>query len=180
MPSARVATRRPQNPQLASAFLKLPTELKNEIYRHYFQGRHWFILSPETALESGTDDVSGLLLSCQQVYQAAAPFRYTECVVFTNDRNWFEKWLSSRSGTHRLAITQFEFQVYLTTNYKPLYLRSSYIDEDGKILRSMPNLRKIHICITATTGDTKNIHISADKEGIMGPLVKAFQQRIEF
>jgi len=156
---------RSQRNQVQSPLLRLPSELRNIIYRYVFQGCSIWVTKNHQDLLYGLRlwcihdlDIVSLLLTCRQVHAEAAILPYRFLVFeFHGGAAIIEKFLSARSPaqleaiqTIRVSIEHYSFQ-------------SSSATEDYKrfdFVRSLPRLQHI-------TNDLRSYQFCPTKKSLL-------------
>ena len=167
-----------QGQQIASPFLRLPAELRNQIYRHYFHRRRWLIIDPKYFVEPEATCVPSLVPVCLQIYQEAESFRYSECIISSNGRRCFDRWFLGRTEIQKQAISRFELRCNIVLDYESAQACSGPIDPYASIVRGMPNLQEIHIRITASSLRERYMLISDERDGIP-PVIAGIKHLVE-
>jgi hypothetical protein len=91
---------RPVSPQTQSPLLRLPAEIRNEVYKYALCDQ---VLDVDG--KSAERNLFGLTLACRQLYQETELLIYSRNTLRIKDGPKFEKWLKKRTGPQLAAIS---------------------------------------------------------------------------
>ncbi|KAL6707174.1 hypothetical protein ACN47E_004721 [Coniothyrium glycines] len=132
-----------------SPFLRLPAEIRNKIYKHYFEATTIRICKIPEGLKS-----PGLLTVCRQVHSETTPLMFTHSTFDTTSHDYLcyaveqiQKAQPDKSYVSRITTIIMVYSQLLCEGHEPEDVKYGFLAHQSTWCKPFPALRRV--CVTS-------------------------------